>query len=229
VLHYHRLKLDSRRIRALLSDIRKVCRLVQPSHTVTISRGESDNRFYECAEAGRADFLITGNTRHFPVNWGFGVEQTAARLLQHSAKARQEGEPYALRTAEWAAAAVGRNRAERSQACQVFVLSLTPARARSTLKAMEVDFTPDQKSFVRNAIQSGRLHREEDAVKEALSLWEERERRRLEILAAVELSKASLARGEGRTVTMREESDQLVSDVTRRGMARLAAEQNSRG
>jgi hypothetical protein len=37
-------------------------------------------------------------------------------------------------------------------------------------------------------------------------LREERERRRLEILAAVELSKASLARGEGRTVTTREES-----------------------
>jgi len=50
-------------------------------------------------------------------------------------------------------------------------------------------------------------------------LWEKRERRRLEILAKVELSKASLARGEGRTVTNREESDQLVSDITRRGMA----------
>jgi hypothetical protein len=44
-------------------------------------------------------------------------------------------------------------------------------------------------------------------------LWEERERRRLEILAAVELSKASPARGEDRTVTTRQESDQLVSDV----------------
>jgi hypothetical protein len=54
-------------------------------------------------------------------------------------------------------------------------------------------------------------------------LWEERERRRLEILAAVELSKASLSRGEGRIVTTREESGQLVSDVARRGMARLAA------
>jgi hypothetical protein len=45
----------------------------------------------------------------------------------------------------------------------------------------------------------------------------------------VELSRASLARGEGRTVTTREESDQLAKDITRRGMARLAAEQNSLG
>jgi len=59
--------------------------------------------------------------------------------------------------------------------------------------------------------------------------WEERERRRLERLAAVELSKGSLARGEGRTVTTREESDQLARVITRRGMARLAAEQNSHG
>jgi hypothetical protein len=65
-------------------------------------------------------------------------------------------------------------------------------------------------------------------VKQALVLWEERERRRLEILAHVELSKAALARGEERAVSTREESDQLAHDVTRRGMARLAVEQNTR-
>jgi len=41
---------------------------------------------------------------------------------------------------------------------------------------MEVQLTQDQKAFVRQAIESGRLRTEEDAVKEALSLWEERER-----------------------------------------------------
>lgn len=48
---------------------------------------------------------------------------------------------------------------------------------------MEVQLTPDQKAFVRQAIQTGRLHREEDAVQEALALWEERERTRAEILS----------------------------------------------
>jgi putative addiction module CopG family antidote len=42
---------------------------------------------------------------------------------------------------------------------------------------MEVKLTPDQKAFVRDAIESGRLKREEDAVQEALALWEERERK----------------------------------------------------
>jgi Arc/MetJ-type ribon-helix-helix transcriptional regulator len=63
---------------------------------------------------------------------------------------------------------------------------------------MEVHLTPDQKAFVRQAIESGRLHREEDAVQEALSLWEERERSRAEILTAVDVAEASIARGEGR-------------------------------
>lgn len=93
---------------------------------------------------------------------------------------------------------------------------------------MEVHLTPDQQAFVRQAIESGRLLREEDAVKEALFLWEERERRRLEILAAVDRAEASLARGEGRKFTTREEVTQLVDDIKRRGMARLAAEQNPR-
>ena len=94
---------------------------------------------------------------------------------------------------------------------------------------MEVQLTPDQQALVSDAIASGRLHRPEEAMHQALLLWEERERRRMEILAAVELSRASLARGEGRTVTTREESTRLVSDIARRGMVRLEAEQNPRG
>ena len=94
---------------------------------------------------------------------------------------------------------------------------------------MDVEFTPAQQALVSDAIASGRLHQPEEAMQQALLLWEKRERRRLAILAAVELSKASLARGKGRTITTREESDQSVDAVTRRGLARLAAEQNPRG
>jgi hypothetical protein len=45
---------------------------------------------------------------------------------------------------------------------------------------MEVDLTPDQPG---------------------LSLWEERERRRAEILAAVDIAEASIAGGEGRVIS----------------------------
>lgn len=91
---------------------------------------------------------------------------------------------------------------------------------------MEVQLTPDQKSFVRQAIESGRLRREEDAVMEALSLWEGRERRRLEILMAVDEAETSLARGEGRPITQ-ESMRELAGSVKQRGRARLAAEQSS--
>jgi putative addiction module CopG family antidote len=88
---------------------------------------------------------------------------------------------------------------------------------------MEVRLTPDQEAFVRQAIETGRFHRAEDAVEEALSLWEEKERNRAEILAAVDTADASLARGEGRTITA-ESMQQLADEVKQRGRARLAAE-----
>ena len=91
---------------------------------------------------------------------------------------------------------------------------------------MEVQLTPDQQAFARQAIQSGRLRREEDAVREALCLWEERERARLEILAAVDEAEASLARGDGRMITQQSMRD-LAEDVKQRGRVRIAAERTT--
>jgi Arc/MetJ-type ribon-helix-helix transcriptional regulator len=47
----------------------------------------------------------------------------------------------------------------------------------------ELQLTLDQEAFIRQAIESGRLQRKEDAVQQAMSFWEERERRRLKIFA----------------------------------------------
>ena len=91
---------------------------------------------------------------------------------------------------------------------------------------MEVSFTQDQEAFIRQAIESGRFHQKEDAVQEALSLWEERERRRAEILAAVDTAEASLSRGEGRAVTQ-QSMRELASEVKQRGRQRLDAEQQT--
>jgi len=89
---------------------------------------------------------------------------------------------------------------------------------------MEVELTHDQQALIRQAIAAGRLHNPQEAAKEAFSLWEERERRRAEILASVDIAEASIARGEGRVIT-EESMRQLARDVSRRGRARLAAEQ----
>ena len=91
---------------------------------------------------------------------------------------------------------------------------------------MDVDLTADQKAFIREAIESGRFQSAEDAVREALFLWVERERRRAETLATVDTAEAALARGEGSTVTqqlMRESAD----GVKRRGRPRLKTGQQS--
>ena len=90
---------------------------------------------------------------------------------------------------------------------------------------MELRLTPDQEAFVRQGIASGRFHSESDAVAEALSLWEERERTRAEILAAVDEAEASLARGEGRVLATEQDARDLANDVKQRGRARLEAEQ----
>jgi len=95
--------------------------------------------------------------------------------------------------------------------------SLAPLRIRG----IEVRLTPDQEAFVRQAIESGRLHRAEDAVEEALLLWEERERERAEFLATLDDAKASLARGEGRNITQESMRD-LAEEVKLRGQVRLA-------
>jgi Arc/MetJ-type ribon-helix-helix transcriptional regulator len=88
---------------------------------------------------------------------------------------------------------------------------------------MEVQLTSDQKAFARRAVESGRLRSEEEAVEEALALWEERERRRVAFLATIEDSRASLARGEGRVITQ-ESMRALAAEVKERGRARLIAE-----
>jgi Arc/MetJ-type ribon-helix-helix transcriptional regulator len=86
---------------------------------------------------------------------------------------------------------------------------------------MEVHLTEDQKAFIRNAVESGRIRQEEEAVQEAMLLWEERERRRMQILAAADRAEASLARGEGRKVRNREQLSKLADDVKRRARAKL--------
>jgi putative addiction module CopG family antidote len=91
---------------------------------------------------------------------------------------------------------------------------------------MNVELTPDQRAFVQRAIESGRFNREEDAVQEALALWEERERRRLEILAMVDEAEASLARGEGREIT-EESMKALAEDVKQRMRRRIAVERSA--
>ena len=92
---------------------------------------------------------------------------------------------------------------------------------------MEIRLTADQEALIRQAIAAGRIGRPEDAGREAMALWEERERRRADILAAIDAAEGSLARGEGCVISP-DSMRQLAEDVKQRGRARLAAEKAGR-
>ncbi|MGA8672360.1 MAG: putative toxin-antitoxin system toxin component, PIN family [Terracidiphilus sp.] len=59
-----------RRLRLqLLQLIKNHGHLVAPSRRIEVTSDPDDNIFVECADAARADFLITGNRKHFPAFW----------------------------------------------------------------------------------------------------------------------------------------------------------------
>jgi uncharacterized protein len=66
VLLRTKFKIDPGLATKSLGLIRARAALVSPTRQVTVSRDPYDNRFLECAEAADADYLVTGNKRHFP-------------------------------------------------------------------------------------------------------------------------------------------------------------------
>lgn len=53
----------------LLQLIKNRTHMVVPSQVRIVTTDPDDNVFVECADAARADYLITGNQRHFPEFW----------------------------------------------------------------------------------------------------------------------------------------------------------------
>jgi putative PIN family toxin of toxin-antitoxin system len=53
----------------LLQLIKDRAHLVSPAQSLQITTDPADNIFLECADTARADYLITGNQRHFPKFW----------------------------------------------------------------------------------------------------------------------------------------------------------------
>jgi putative PIN family toxin of toxin-antitoxin system len=81
VLSYPRLKFAPKEITAFLERLRSASISVAPTHRVSVSPDEPDNRFLECAESAGADFLVTGNKRHFPKSWKSTEVVNARELL----------------------------------------------------------------------------------------------------------------------------------------------------
>jgi len=57
--------IDPKDVSRLLNLIEAEATMVTPTEKLAISKHDSDNRFYECADAATADYIVTGNNKHF--------------------------------------------------------------------------------------------------------------------------------------------------------------------
>jgi putative PIN family toxin of toxin-antitoxin system len=55
--------------RQFLDLIGNRAQIVSPVRPLHVTSDPDDNIFVECADAARADYLVTGNPRHFPKFW----------------------------------------------------------------------------------------------------------------------------------------------------------------
>jgi putative PIN family toxin of toxin-antitoxin system len=69
VLARRELKIRKGARQQLLQLIRNRSTVVVPRCSLEVTSDPDDNRFIECADAARADYLITGNLKHFPRFW----------------------------------------------------------------------------------------------------------------------------------------------------------------
>jgi putative PIN family toxin of toxin-antitoxin system len=53
----------------LLQLIQNQARIVTPTRLPQVVKDADENKFIECADAARADYLVTGNQKHFPNFW----------------------------------------------------------------------------------------------------------------------------------------------------------------
>ena len=53
----------------LIQLIKNHSHTVSPLRQLNVTSDPDDNIFIECADAARADYLITGNQKHFPTYW----------------------------------------------------------------------------------------------------------------------------------------------------------------
>lgn len=77
----------------LLQLIRTRSHLVSVTPTLHMAKDPDDNKFLECADAGRADYLVTGNQRHFPTFWKRTKVITSREFIEVVAPHLVDGRP----------------------------------------------------------------------------------------------------------------------------------------
>ena len=85
VLYRPKLRLDRVRVLRVLEFISREGLTIAPRVIAAACPDEPDNRFLECADAASAEYLVTGNKRHFPELWKSTRIVNARDFLRHAA------------------------------------------------------------------------------------------------------------------------------------------------
>lgn len=89
VLNSPKLGLSRQSVGSALRRIRSAAHTVDPIRRLAVCRhDEDDNRVLECAHAAGADFLVTGNKRHFPARWKQTLIVNARQFLEQTASVK---------------------------------------------------------------------------------------------------------------------------------------------
>jgi putative PIN family toxin of toxin-antitoxin system len=82
-------------IAGALRTIREKGFWVQPTEAIRACSDPDDDVFLECAHAAQANYLVTGNLKHFPTSWS-GTRIVTARNLLDIVSAGTEEDPTSI-------------------------------------------------------------------------------------------------------------------------------------
>jgi len=75
-------KLSPVRVAVSLRLIEKAAAMICPQKKITAAKAPDDNKFLECAAEAQADYMVTGNKKHFPKQWQHTRIVNTRELLQ---------------------------------------------------------------------------------------------------------------------------------------------------
>src|SRR5664279_1461203 len=82
-------------IAGALQAIREKSFWVRPTEAIRACSDPDDDIFLECAHAAQANYLVTGNLKHFPATWS-GTRIVPARLMLNIISGGTEEEPVSI-------------------------------------------------------------------------------------------------------------------------------------
>jgi uncharacterized protein len=82
-------------IAGALQAIREKSFWVRPTEAIRACSDPDDDIFLECAHAAQANYLVTGNLKHFPTSWS-GTRIVPARRLLNTISGGTEEEPASI-------------------------------------------------------------------------------------------------------------------------------------